>query len=201
MFQAAIGYNYEKNAGILLTKHSFSYDDSDASSDSDDSSFDEIDLEVTLDVDKIDSDQKRLLTTYSMAYGLKKNIFLRYLAKDKNEQESLRLSKMLEDEKAMYSGRKGRHKRREFHDEKVQLHRRMNPRMELSYVTRENRKEVEEKVKEKSVERQKSRYHYSKNRILRHAENIHLAKSSKFFEARLITLYFSSLPEIRCISN
>ena len=158
MFQAAIGYNYEKNAGIILGKHSFStgnYSDESSDSDSDDS-FDEIELEVTLDIDKLDAEQRKLLTTYSLAYGLRKDIFLRYLGRDKNEQESIRLSKMLEDEKALYSGRKGRHKRREFHDEKAQLHRQMNPKMELSYISKD-RKEATESEHGKSEERKKSR--------------------------------------------
>ena len=150
-FQAAIGYNYEKNAAIILGKHSFSSsshkEDSNSDSDSD-ASFDEIDLEVTLDVDKLDSEQRKRLTSMSLAYGMNKKAFIRYLTKDKAEQESVRLSKMLEDEKALYSGRKGRHKRREFHDEKVQLARKLNPRLELSYISK-----TDETAKDNSRER------------------------------------------------
>ena len=151
LFQAAIGYNYEKNAPIILGKHSFisnQGDNADESSDSGDESFDEIDLEVTLDIDKLDVEQKKLLITHSLAYGLKNEMFLRYLTKDKEDQENLRLAKMLEDEKALYSGRKGRHKRREFHEEKLQMQRKLNPHLELSFAAKtetDARKAIEDR--------------------------------------------------------
>ena len=65
---------------------------------------------------------------------------------------------MLEDEKALYSGRKGRYKRREFHEEKMQLQRKLNPNLELSYATKREtdaKKAIEDR---RSRSRKDSRY-------------------------------------------
>ena len=58
---------------------------------------------MCVDVNKVTTQQAHELNGFALSYGMEGNDFFSFLTKDKEEAESLRLAKELEEEKAMYS--------------------------------------------------------------------------------------------------
>lgn len=129
--KVAIGYVYEDSQPQLL--HHDDDDDDDDDDKKDDLS--DIDLDVTLDVDQLTADQSAEMNENSTKYGMVGDDFISFLHQDKEETEQLRLAKELEEEKAMYSGRKSRRERRALREKKLQGRRVTSP---PSYAARES---------------------------------------------------------------
>lgn len=145
--KAAIGYVYEDSTPMPTSLQSKDDDDSKKDSDSD------IDLDVTVNVDALTTEQSKEMNEHSFKYGMVGEDFIRFMVRDKEEAESLRLAKEAEEEKAMYSGRKSRRERRAFREKKLQG-RKISP---PSYAARESPTYDPYKKKAKSPSRSRSK--------------------------------------------
>ncbi|KAL3874069.1 hypothetical protein ACJMK2_037132 [Sinanodonta woodiana] len=111
--KAAIGYVYEDSTPAAEDNDE---DNSESSSDED---VETMDLDVTLDIDTLNTEQKRLLNQCAHQYGMKDDDYTRWLRKDKDEQEALRQAKLIEEEKAQFAGRKSRRERRAYKEKRL----------------------------------------------------------------------------------
>uniref|UniRef100_G3TWA9 CLK4 associating serine/arginine rich protein n=1 Tax=Loxodonta africana TaxID=9785 RepID=G3TWA9_LOXAF len=102
----------EKKASIGYT-----YEDSTVSNSDEDEVIPDIDVEV--DVDELNQEQVADLNKQATTYGMADGDFVRMLRKDKEEAEAIKHAKALEEEKAMYSGRRSRRQRREFREKRL----------------------------------------------------------------------------------
>ncbi|XP_071981674.1 CLK4-associating serine/arginine rich protein isoform X2 [Engystomops pustulosus] len=116
--KASIGYTYEDSTVADLGDSDKEEDDSDDESKSDE---DEVipDIDVEVDVDDITEEQIADLNKQATTYGMAEGDFVRMLRKDKEESEAIKHAKALEEEKAMYSGRRSRRQRREFREKRL----------------------------------------------------------------------------------
>ncbi|XP_018085572.1 CLK4-associating serine/arginine rich protein isoform X2 [Xenopus laevis] len=118
--KASIGYTYEDSTVEDLgdSPEKGEGEDSDDESKSDE---DEIipDIDVEVDVDEITDEQIADLNKQATTYGMAEGDFVRMLRKDKEESEAIKHAKALEEEKAMYSGRRSRRQRREFREKRL----------------------------------------------------------------------------------
>ncbi|XP_069765351.1 CLK4-associating serine/arginine rich protein [Narcine bancroftii] len=118
--KASIGYTYDDCSVTTEEKaeerDEEDEDDSDEKSDSDE----EIpDIDVEVDVDELNTEQTLELNKLATTYGMSEGDFVRMLRKDKEEVEAIKHAKALEEEKAMYSGRRSRRQRREFREKRL----------------------------------------------------------------------------------
>ncbi|XP_072130643.1 CLK4-associating serine/arginine rich protein isoform X2 [Mobula birostris] len=118
--KASIGYTYDDCSVTTDEKAEEKdedyEDDSDEKSDSDE----EIpDIDVEVDVDELNTEQTLELNKLATTYGMSEGDFVRMLRKDKEEVEAIKHAKALEEEKAMYSGRRSRRQRREFREKRL----------------------------------------------------------------------------------
>lgn len=74
---------------------------------------------MCLNLSELDNASAHELNKYGQRFGLVGNDFYSYLTNDVEEQESLRLAKEQEEEKAMYSGRKARRERQAFRERRL----------------------------------------------------------------------------------
>uniref|UniRef100_A0AAR5P7M8 Suppressor of white apricot N-terminal domain-containing protein n=1 Tax=Dendroctonus ponderosae TaxID=77166 RepID=A0AAR5P7M8_DENPD len=128
---AAIGFNYEEGTAINLPAPSESppqdnFDDENSNSD--------LDVDLAINVSKIDSAQAHDLNKHGQQFGMSGNDFYSFLTNDLEEAESYKLAKEEEHEKALYSGRKSRRERRA-HREKRLANRKISP---PSYAAKES---------------------------------------------------------------
>jgi hypothetical protein len=65
----------------------------------------DIGLDIQLDVDKLDPENRAILNKCSLDYGLKFGDFIRILQMDKDEIQNAKLEKLMEAEKAQYAVR------------------------------------------------------------------------------------------------
>lgn len=118
--KASIGYTYEDSTVAELggSPDKGEEEDSDDESKSDE---DEVipDIDVEVDVDEITEEQVTDLNKQATSYGMAEGDFVRMLRKDKEESEAIKHAKALEEEKAMYSGRRSRRQRREFREKRL----------------------------------------------------------------------------------
>ncbi|XP_063287784.1 CLK4-associating serine/arginine rich protein isoform X1 [Pelobates fuscus] len=118
--KASIGYTYEDStvADLGDSPEKGEDEDSDDESKSDE---DEVipDIDVEVDVDDITEEQVADLNKQATTYGMADGDFVRMLRKDKEESEAIKHAKALEEEKAMYSGRRSRRQRREFREKRL----------------------------------------------------------------------------------
>lgn len=128
--KAAIGYTYEDSTPVGEKKEE---EESDEESDLD---VETVDLDVTLDIDTLTTEQKGLLNQCAQTYGMKDEDFVCWLTRDKEEMEEIRLAKMLEEEKAQFAGRKSRRERRAYKEKKL-AGRKLSP---PSYAARDSPK-------------------------------------------------------------
>ncbi|XP_037951235.1 CLK4-associating serine/arginine rich protein [Teleopsis dalmanni] len=119
---ATIGYTYETvdhtSGGpqpfshlMQNTMHNIQSQIQDKESDSDSDSYID-DMDVSIDVTKLDTSQAHELNAFGRNYGMISNDFYSYLTKDADEAEALRLAREEEQEKILLSGRKSRRERR-----------------------------------------------------------------------------------------
>ncbi|CAB0002765.1 unnamed protein product [Nesidiocoris tenuis] len=116
---AAIGFNYDdptapvSEAAVGTDQATGEDEDVEEDEDSD------IDFDVCVDVNKVTTDQAHELNSSALPYGMESNDFFSFLTKDREEADNLRIAKELEEEKAMYSGRKSRRERRAYREKKL----------------------------------------------------------------------------------
>ncbi|NXR22004.1 CLASR protein, partial [Cinclus mexicanus] len=120
--KASIGYTYEDSTveelENSLEKRAGDEEDSEEDSNTDE---DEVipDIDVEVDVDELNQEQVADLNKQATTYGMAEGDFVRMLRKDKEEAEAIKNAKALEEEKAMYSGRRSRRQRREFREKRL----------------------------------------------------------------------------------
>lgn len=116
--KAAISYVYEDSTPAPSTSSS-NQNDEQQEEEEDKEDLSDIDLDVTVDVNVLTIEQSKEMNDYSHAYGMESTDFISYLHLDKEEQERLKQARELEEEKAMYSGRKSRRERRALREKKL----------------------------------------------------------------------------------
>ncbi|KFB53581.1 AGAP002614-PA-like protein [Anopheles sinensis] len=77
-----------------------------------DESDSDLDMDVSIDINKIGNAQAHELNSCGRQYGMKSNDFYSFLTKDADEADALRMAREEEQEKIMFSGRKSRRERR-----------------------------------------------------------------------------------------
>ncbi|KAK3093106.1 hypothetical protein FSP39_011096 [Pinctada imbricata] len=145
--KAAIGFTYEDSTTGPAEEEE--EDESDASSDTD---VETVDLDVTLDVNTLNDEQKKLLNLCAQQFGMRDDDYIAWLSKDKEEQEELRMAKLLEEEKAQFAGRKSRRERRAYKEKRL-AGRKLSP---PSYAARDSPK-YEPYKRQSSSSRSRSR--------------------------------------------
>jgi len=70
------------------------------------------DLDLALDIDKLTNEHKVILNKCATNYGMQYGDYIRLLIVESEEKEKIKFNKLLEAEKAQYSGRKSRRERR-----------------------------------------------------------------------------------------
>ncbi|CAD5122146.1 DgyrCDS10594 [Dimorphilus gyrociliatus] len=98
---------------------------------------DDMDLDMEVDVEKLSKEQVEEMNKHAMKYGMIKNEYYQALLKDKQEAEEIRMAKLLEEEKAQFSGRKARKERRIYKEKRIRERGRLSP---PSYAVRESPK-------------------------------------------------------------
>ncbi|XP_061300090.1 LOW QUALITY PROTEIN: CLK4-associating serine/arginine rich protein-like [Pezoporus flaviventris] len=124
--KASIGYTYEDST-VAELENSAEKGPGEEDSEEENSNTDEDevipDIDVEVDVDELNQEQvadlNKQATTYGMAEGDLSAFIPRMLRKDKEEAEAIKNAKALEEEKAMYSGRRSRRQRREFREKRL----------------------------------------------------------------------------------
>uniref|UniRef100_UPI00398E4BDB CLK4-associating serine/arginine rich protein isoform X2 n=1 Tax=Pristiophorus japonicus TaxID=55135 RepID=UPI00398E4BDB len=118
--KASIGYTYDDSSVTTDEKiEERDEDDEDESDEKSDSDEEIPDIDVEVDVDELNSEQTLELNKLATTYGMSEGDFVRMLRKDKEEVEAIKHAKALEEEKAMYSGRRSRRQRREFREKRL----------------------------------------------------------------------------------
>ncbi|XP_067875061.1 CLK4-associating serine/arginine rich protein [Heterodontus francisci] len=118
--KASIGYTYDDSSVTTDDKIEERDEDEEEDSDEKSDSDEEIpDIDVEVDVDELNSEQTLELNKLATTYGMSEGDFVRMLRKDKEEVEAIKHAKALEEEKAMYSGRRSRRQRREFREKRL----------------------------------------------------------------------------------
>ncbi|KAK2156478.1 hypothetical protein LSH36_212g01013 [Paralvinella palmiformis] len=148
--KAAIGFTYEDSTTPVDDNKANAKT---AANDEDgDSDFEEVDLDNIVDIYNLSLDEIALLNQASLKYGMEGNDFYYNLEVDKDEAEALRLAKIMEEEKAQFSGRKSRRERRAFKERRLKD----RPASPPAYAARESPK-YEPYDKGRSTSRSKSR--------------------------------------------
>ncbi|XP_046652107.1 CLK4-associating serine/arginine rich protein-like isoform X1 [Daphnia pulicaria] len=136
--KAAIGFTYDdstpSSSAAASTSHNIPVVPPEATEEEESDS--DIDLDLSIAVDKLTTEQMHEVNKCALHYGLGRQDFMSLLTRDLDEQESLRIAKEEEQERAMYSGRKARKERRAFREQKLQallMNRCLSP---PSYATR-----------------------------------------------------------------
>ncbi|KAM9590652.1 CLK4-associating serine/arginine rich protein-like [Morphnus guianensis] len=119
--KASIGYTYEDSTVAELENSLEKQGDEEDSEEDSNTDEDEVipDIDVEVDVDELNQEQVADLNKQATAYGMAEGDFVRMLRKDKEEAEAIKNAKALEEEKAMYSGRRSRRQRREFREKRL----------------------------------------------------------------------------------
>ncbi|NXN94784.1 CLASR protein, partial [Rhinopomastus cyanomelas] len=119
--KASIGYTYEDSTVAELENSLEKRGEEDDSEEDSNSDEDEVipDIDVEVDVDELNQEQVADLNKQATTYGMAEGDFVRMLRKDKEEAEAIKNAKALEEEKAMYSGRRSRRQRREFREKRL----------------------------------------------------------------------------------
>ena len=150
---AAIGYNYEENTPQIPFSQTINSIESSSKNDDfngtkDDSEDSDLDMDISIDINKIPTLQANELNAAGRKFGMHSNDYFSFLTKDEDEKETLRAQKEAEAEKVMLVGRKSRRERRS-QREKRYLGRPLSP---PSYAAKE-----EEISKAISCEKSESR--------------------------------------------
>uniref|UniRef100_G3VPH4 CLK4 associating serine/arginine rich protein n=1 Tax=Sarcophilus harrisii TaxID=9305 RepID=G3VPH4_SARHA len=120
--KASIGYTYEDST-VAEVEKALEKPEEEESPGEEESNSDEDevipDIDVEVDVDELNQEQVADLNKQATTYGMADGDFVRMLRKDKEEAEAIKHAKALEEEKAMYSGRRSRRQRREFREKRL----------------------------------------------------------------------------------
>uniref|UniRef100_A0A8B9VH79 CLK4-associating serine/arginine rich protein n=1 Tax=Anas zonorhyncha TaxID=75864 RepID=A0A8B9VH79_9AVES len=116
--KASIGYTYEDSTVAELENSLEKRGEEEDSEEDSNTDEDEVipDIDVEVDVDELNQEQVADLNKQATTYGMADGDFVR---KDKEEAEAIKNAKALEEEKAMYSGRRSRRQRREFREKRL----------------------------------------------------------------------------------
>uniref|UniRef100_A0A8B9PDP6 CLK4 associating serine/arginine rich protein n=1 Tax=Apteryx owenii TaxID=8824 RepID=A0A8B9PDP6_APTOW len=138
--KASIGYTYEDSTVAELENSLEKRGDEEDSEEDSNTDEDEVipDIDVEVDVDELNQEQVADLNKQATTYGMAEGDFVRMLRKDKEEAEAIKHAKALEEEKAMYSGRRSRRQRREFREKRLKG-RKISPPRSPSESTSESR--------------------------------------------------------------
>lgn len=120
--KASIGYTYEDSTVAEVEKAAEKPEEEESAAEEESNSDeDEVipDIDVEVDVDELNQEQVADLNKQATTYGMADGDFVRMLRKDKEEAEAIKHAKALEEEKAMYSGRRSRRQRREFREKRL----------------------------------------------------------------------------------
>lgn len=120
--KASIGYTYEDSTVAEVEKVAEKPEEEESPAEEESNSDeDEVipDIDVEVDVDELNQEQVADLNKQATTYGMADGDFVRMLRKDKEEAEAIKHAKALEEEKAMYSGRRSRRQRREFREKRL----------------------------------------------------------------------------------
>ncbi|GFY68305.1 hypothetical protein TNIN_364851 [Trichonephila inaurata madagascariensis] len=120
--KAAIGYVYEDSTESPPHQSNTPKDgeeDDEENEEDKEEDLSDIDLDVTVDVNMLTPAQCAEMNAHSLKYGMVDDDFITYLHHDKDEAEQLKLAREIEEEKAMYSGRKSRRERRALREKKL----------------------------------------------------------------------------------
>ncbi|CAK7301503.1 CLK4-associating serine/arginine rich protein [Vulpes lagopus] len=120
--KASIGYTYEDSTVAEVEKVVEKPEEEESPAEEESNSDeDEVipDIDVEVDVDELNQEQVADLNKQATTYGMADGDFVRMLRKDKEEAEAIKHAKALEEEKAMYSGRRSRRQRREFREKRL----------------------------------------------------------------------------------
>ncbi|KAF1675159.1 CLK4-associating serine/arginine rich protein, partial [Pygoscelis papua] len=119
--KASIGYTYEDSTVAELENALEKRGEEEDSEEDSNTDEDEVipDIDVEVDVDELNQEQVADLNKQATTYGMAEGDFVRMLRKDKEEAEAIKNAKALEEEKAMYSGRRSRRQRREFREKRL----------------------------------------------------------------------------------
>lgn len=128
---AAIGFNYEEGTAITAPAAPAEFPEENFDDDNSDS---DLDVDLAINVSKIDSSQAHDMNKHGQQFGMFDNDFYSFLTDDMEEAESYKLAKEEEHEKALFSGRKSRRERRA-HREKRLANRKISP---PSYAAKES---------------------------------------------------------------
>ncbi|KAK2182074.1 hypothetical protein NP493_368g02046 [Ridgeia piscesae] len=115
--KAAIGYTYEDSTPAPTNSETDLLEKEEE--EAEESSDEEIDLDIAFDVDDLTTEQSDQLNLCARDYGMKGDDYLESLHRDKEEAEAVRQARLLEEEKAQFSGRKSRRERRAYKDKRM----------------------------------------------------------------------------------
>ncbi|XP_022242303.1 CLK4-associating serine/arginine rich protein-like isoform X2 [Limulus polyphemus] len=133
--KVAIGYTYEDSTPQASTFTRKDEEEEEEEKDDDDDDLSDIDLDVGINVEELTVEQCTEMNACSTKYGMKGNDYISFLHEDREEAEQIRQARELEEEKALYSGRKSRRKRRALREKELQGRRITSP---PSYAARES---------------------------------------------------------------
>ncbi|XP_052273610.1 CLK4-associating serine/arginine rich protein-like isoform X2 [Dreissena polymorpha] len=125
--KAAIAYKYEDSTDQKAGTDS-------EGSESEEEDIETFDLDVVLDVNNLTEEQITQLNVCGTQFGMGNKDYIKYLRRDKDEQEALRQAKQIEEEKAQFAGRKSRRERR-MYKERILAGRKLSP---PSYAARDS---------------------------------------------------------------
>ncbi|XP_058877469.1 CLK4-associating serine/arginine rich protein-like [Acipenser ruthenus] len=117
--KVSIGYTYEDSTVTEADSPSDKGEDEDSDNSETDEDEEIPDIDVEVDVDELAEEQVLEVNKLATSYGMAEGDFVRMLRKDKQEVEAIKHAKALEEEKAMYSGRRSRRQRREFREKRL----------------------------------------------------------------------------------
>ncbi|KAI0237484.1 hypothetical protein LSAT2_011982 [Lamellibrachia satsuma] len=115
--KAAIGYTYEDSTSTPTKSECDLLENEEE--EAEESSDEEVDLDIAFDVDDLTTEQSDQLNFCARDYGMKGTDYLESLHRDKEEAEAVRQARLLEEEKAQFSGRKSRRERRAYKDKRM----------------------------------------------------------------------------------
>jgi len=108
--KAQIGYVYQDSTPNYIHPHAVG--NKSPGSDASDHAENDEDLDLALEIEKLTAEHKVILNKCAINYGMDYGDYIRMLVLDKEEKEKIKMNKLLEAEKAQYSGRKSRRERR-----------------------------------------------------------------------------------------
>ncbi|CAH1264162.1 CLASRP [Branchiostoma lanceolatum] len=120
--KATIGYTYEDSTISGEGQPSLELEEEEEEEEEEedsDGSISDTDLDVIVDPNELTKEQLQAYNKTGTQYGIPFGDYVKNLRKDKEEQDRIQHQKELEEEKALYSGRKSRRERRAFREKRL----------------------------------------------------------------------------------